>query len=112
MFQADLSGTNLRGASLVEADLGKTSLTGAYLRKADLTKATLSRASLVGADLTEATLSETYWRNADLSETRGITNEELKQQAISLKGATMPNGQKYEDWLKDRGGREEDAENE
>jgi hypothetical protein len=34
-----------------------------------------------------------------------IANEELNQQAKSLKGATMPDGQKYEDWLKskDRG---------
>jgi hypothetical protein len=33
----------------------------------------------------------------------GITSDELKQRAKSLKGATMPNGQKYEDWLKSRG---------
>jgi uncharacterized protein YjbI with pentapeptide repeats len=112
LFQADLSETNLERASLVEADLGKTSLTGAYLRKADLTKATLSRAYLVGADLTETTLSETYLRNADLSRTRGITNEELEQQALSLKDATMPNGQKYEDWLKDKEGSGKDGENE
>jgi hypothetical protein len=30
-----------------------------------------------------------------------IANEELEQQAKSLQGATMPSGQKYEDWLKD-----------
>jgi hypothetical protein len=28
--------------------------------------------------------------------------------AISLEGATMPNGQKYEDWLKDREKRQQD----
>ncbi len=28
---------------------------------------------------------------------RGDTNEELEQQAKTLEGATMPNGQKYED---------------
>jgi hypothetical protein len=27
--------------------------------------------------------------------------------AHSLEGATMPNGQKYEDWLKSKGGGEE-----
>jgi hypothetical protein len=32
----------------------------------------------------------------------GMTHEELEQQAKSLKGATMPNGQKYEDWIKDK----------
>jgi hypothetical protein len=33
----------------------------------------------------------------------GVTNEQLQQQAASLKGATMPDGQKYEDWLKSKG---------
>ncbi len=49
-------------------------------------------------------------RGANLSEALGITNEELEQQAASLEGATMPNGQKYEDWLKSKG-RGEDGEN-
>jgi hypothetical protein len=31
---------------------------------------------------------------------------------LSIEGAIMPNGQKYEDWLKDREGRQEDGENE
>jgi hypothetical protein len=30
---------------------------------------------------------------------------------IGLEGATMPNGQKYEDWLKDNEGSEDDGEN-
>jgi hypothetical protein len=40
----------------------------------------------------------------------GVTNEEGEQQAESLEGATMPNGQKYEDWLRSKG-RGEDGEN-
>jgi hypothetical protein len=32
--------------------------------------------------------------------------------AKSLEGATMPNGQKYEDWLTNRERREEGAKNE
>jgi hypothetical protein len=40
-----------------------------------------------------------------------FTSEELEQQAGSLEGATMPNGQKYEDWIEERGGRGEDAAN-
>jgi hypothetical protein len=32
----------------------------------------------------------------------GITAEKLEQQTYSLEGAIMPNGQKYEDWLKDK----------
>jgi hypothetical protein len=31
-----------------------------------------------------------------------VTNVVLAKQAASLKGATMPNGQKYEEWLRDR----------
>ena len=35
-----------------------------------------------------------------------------QKQAKSLEGATMPNGQKYEDWLKDKkaGGKDEKNE--
>jgi hypothetical protein len=33
--------------------------------------------------------------------------EELDQQAFSIKGATMPNGKKYEDWLKAKAARGE-----
>ena len=54
--------------------------------------------NLSGADL----------RNANLSDASGITNEELEQQASSLKGATMPNGQKYEDWIKSTGSGEDE----
>jgi hypothetical protein len=39
---------------------------------------------------------------ANLTDAKGVTNEELAQQAWSLKGATTPDGQKYEEWLKDR----------
>jgi hypothetical protein len=39
-----------------------------------------------------------------------VANEQLERQAYSLKGVTMPDGQKYEDWLK-RKGREETGEN-
>jgi hypothetical protein len=35
----------------------------------------------------------------------------LYEQAKSLEGATMPNGQKYEDWLKDKQGSGKDGEN-
>ena len=40
---------------------------------------------------------------ATLSGATGITNEKLEQNAYSLAGATMPHGQKYEDWPKSRG---------
>jgi hypothetical protein len=32
-----------------------------------------------------------------LSNAKGVTNKELEQQSSTLEGATMPDGQKYED---------------
>jgi hypothetical protein len=52
--------------------------------------ANLSGVNLSGADLTNAQ----------------ITKEQLKE-TESLKGATMPNGQKYEDWLGTLGAQED-----
>jgi hypothetical protein len=86
----DLTGADLSGALLVDAELS-----GAQLDHADLSGANLAAADLTGADLSRAD---------------GVTNAELEQPAESLEGATMPNGQKYEDWLKNKG-RGEDGEN-
>jgi uncharacterized protein YjbI with pentapeptide repeats len=59
----------------------------------------LNGANLSGADLSGADLGGAYLTDANLSDAKGVTNEELEQQALSLVDATMPNGQKYEDWL-------------
>jgi uncharacterized protein YjbI with pentapeptide repeats len=88
---------SLRGARLNGADLQ-----GATLERADLREATLGSASFTGANLS----------GADLRDAEGITNEELEQQAESLEGATMPNGQKYEEWLQDKKAQGKDVENE
>ena len=69
-------------------------------------------ANLRGADLRDADLRDADLRTADLTAARGVDIEELEQQAFSLEGATMPNGQKYEDWLKDKEGSGKDVENE
>jgi uncharacterized protein YjbI with pentapeptide repeats len=45
------------------------------------------------ADLSGADLSHAYLKDATVK-------EEQLEQAECLEGATMPNGQKYEDWLK------------
>jgi len=45
---------------------------------------------------------------ADLTNVKGVTGEQLERVATDLSGATMPNGQKYEDWLEDRKERGED----
>jgi len=44
---------------------------------------------------------EVHLSLTDLSGARGVTNDEPDEEADSLQGATMPNGQKYEDWLKE-----------
>jgi uncharacterized protein YjbI with pentapeptide repeats len=93
LTSADLSGIVLTSddADLTYVMLGEASLRGAYMRGADLSNAVLFNTDLSDADLT--------W--ADLSDAKG-TNKEQLEQAKSLEGATMPNGQEYEDWLKDK----------
>jgi hypothetical protein len=89
----DLSGADLSEANLSNMDLSTTDLSGAVLTNANLSHANLRDADLVGTDLS----------GANLTGARGVTNEGLEQQATSLADATMPNGQKYEDWLKSKG---------
>jgi uncharacterized protein YjbI with pentapeptide repeats len=69
--------------------------------------ASLLAEPLSGADLGEADLSGTDLSGTNLRGATGVTDLELERQARSLEGATMPNGQKYEDWLKDKGSRED-----
>jgi uncharacterized protein YjbI with pentapeptide repeats len=109
LSDADLSNASLDNADLVahlpNADLSGANLIGADLSEANLFRADLSDATLIGADLSgavldNANLSNAVLDNANLGGANGITNAELEQQAVSLEGADMPNGQKYEDWLK------------
>jgi Pentapeptide repeats (8 copies) len=109
MRLANLSGAYLYSADLRLANLSGADLNGAYLRGTNLTEtnlrgANLSRADLIGINLSKACLCGTNLGGADLSVATGWTEKQLTL-AKSLKGATMPNGQKYEDWLrsKDRG---------
>jgi hypothetical protein len=95
----------LRNADLDRADLTKAKLPDAKLFNAKLPQADLREADLSGTDLSEADLS-----GADLSNAKGVTCQQTEQ-AKSLEGATMPDGQKYEDWLKDQEGCGEDGEN-
>jgi uncharacterized protein YjbI with pentapeptide repeats len=120
----DLSEAHLEGTDLSGAHLGGADLTGAYLMDAKLCGAYLYDTDLGGADLSGADLSDAEGRfesgarmirtrleganldGADLTNAK-VTEEQLRE-AESLKGATMPDGQKYEDWLrrKGRGGEE------
>jgi uncharacterized protein YjbI with pentapeptide repeats len=107
--KADLGRAKLSEAILSEAYLDNANLHGAVLRKADLGWAELGGTDLGKANLSEANLSKTNLREADLCGAQ-VADHQLDD-TQSLHVATMPNGQKYEDWLKDREGRKEDAEN-
>jgi uncharacterized protein YjbI with pentapeptide repeats len=108
LMEADLSWGNLSGTNLMGADLRGAILMDADMMGADLEGAILSGANLMGADLEGAILSEANLERADLSYAKGVTNEQLSA-ASSLEGATMPDGQKYEDWIKSRGVEGEDS---
>jgi uncharacterized protein YjbI with pentapeptide repeats len=126
----DLRWANLRGADLSEAylrgaDLSRANLADACLKDAnllpyeeqdparlnsfnlngvdpdiDLSDENLKPTNLSGAILEGTDLSGANLAYANLYGAKGVTNEELERQANSLKGATMPNGQEYELWLK------------
>jgi uncharacterized protein YjbI with pentapeptide repeats len=99
---ANLSGAHLISANLEGANLGGTVLNYANLSNAKLSRANMSDASLRYADLREAELIQTNLSGADLSsanlrdallnEAKGVTEEELMEQAKTLKGARMPSG--------------------
>jgi hypothetical protein len=126
---AYMARANLTDARLSEADLGDAKLFGANLSLAKLDGANLSAAVLMGDErgtpLQRISVIRTYTlgdagpkdanlRHADLSGANlldAYVSEEQLDSAESLKGATMPNGRKYEDWLKRGKGRREDGEN-
>lgn len=80
---ADLSGADLTRIDLTYADLRSANLRCAYLQGAFLPHAQLHAADLSGADLTKAK----------------VTVDQLEF-CLSLSGATMRDGQKYENWIK------------
>jgi uncharacterized protein YjbI with pentapeptide repeats len=129
-----LRGTHLPRASLRDAKLSEADLSDAKLFGADLSRAKLNRANLRGpvlmskgygtplprasSSLRAYTLEGAGPKNADLSDTTlwdaDLTNayvskEQLRSDnsTLTLKGATMPNGQKYEDWLKSKDRKED-----
>jgi hypothetical protein len=100
-MRADLLLVDLRGdspgvASLERVDLRATDLSGTNLSGADLSGADLRCAHLSFADLVGANLS-----GADLTRAQIHEMGQLRD-LFSLEGATMPNGQRYEDWLKSK----------
>jgi uncharacterized protein YjbI with pentapeptide repeats len=96
-------GADLYQADLSEANLSQANLSGYnYLAQANLSGADLSKANLAGVNLSGAKLSGANLIEANLSDVTGLTEEQITA-AWSFERATMPNGQKYEDWLKSRG---------
>ncbi len=101
---ADLRDTHLvRRHILSNTDLDRAELINANLDKAKLSDAKMSDADLSGADLSGARLSGADLSGADLNNAKGFSCRQARG-AASLEGATMPNGQKYGDWLKAKEG--------
>jgi uncharacterized protein YjbI with pentapeptide repeats len=91
---ANLSNANLTEANLSYAILNEANLSGAALIRADLSGAALSGASLRDADLSYANLSGANLRDADLSD--ALLSRRQLAQAVSLVGATLPDGRVIE----------------
>jgi hypothetical protein len=93
----------LSRANLADADLSGADLRGVDLHGADLGVAEKSEANLSRTDLSGAHLKGLRMRVKDPEENKEIykrlSNEELNAKGPFLKGATMPEGQKYEVWL-------------
>jgi uncharacterized protein YjbI with pentapeptide repeats len=95
---ADLNRARLNSADLAEARLHETQFNDACLEEASLLRASLWHAYMKGATLKGAKLNDAYLHGASLDET-------------DLTEATMPNGQKYEDWLNNAERRTGEEEN-
>jgi uncharacterized protein YjbI with pentapeptide repeats len=113
---ADLRGAHLIGTEFTGANLWGAQLSGAYFRRPEGSTQQyadeLREAGLPDERIEQAIRGQTNLTNAMLNEVRGITNEEVAKQTPLLSNATMPDGQKYEDWLKDKEGSGKDVENE
>lgn len=121
---ADLSGLMVRSKSNLRWNLSRTVLHGTDLSGADLHDVFLRESSLSNTDLSGANLSGADLTGADLGNailSGAIVTKEQLAACESLKGATMPDGQRlksdhnpdgptFKKWLKskDRG---EDREN-
>jgi uncharacterized protein YjbI with pentapeptide repeats len=108
---ADLRDTPLvKRGILSNTDLDRAELNNVNMDNAELIDARLPRADLSGADLSGVDLPGADLSGAILAGASGVSCHQAgggKKGAESLDGATMPNGQKYEDWLKGKEGCEE-----
>jgi uncharacterized protein YjbI with pentapeptide repeats len=111
LASAILSGANLEGVHLWANDLTEADLSNANLREADFAGSATGPllSDNPDADFGDAILTDADLSGADLTD--AIITEEQLAQCASLEGATMPNGKKYEEWLKDREGSGEAGQN-
>jgi uncharacterized protein YjbI with pentapeptide repeats len=99
--QTQLDRADLRYADLKHANMRGADLNGANLRGANLEQADLRETILFGADLTDALISDIRQLNgARLGTAQAI--DRATGRTTSLEDTTMPNGQKYEEWLESR----------
>jgi hypothetical protein len=92
LLGANLSDANLENANLSGADLEGADLSGADLSGADLKNANLAGAYLIDAGLEGAELNGASLVGANLGDARGVSEQELEDQAESLNHAIMPDG--------------------
>ena len=105
LFEADLSGVDLRGVDLFNADLNGANLSGADLRGASLSDAELSGAKFAGAklegtDFDSTDLTDADFRRTDLTGAK-MKNMDIRDAIVSPKTTI---GINFEEW-KDRGGK-------
>jgi uncharacterized protein YjbI with pentapeptide repeats len=96
---AELEGANLNRANLKRAELAHVLLKGASLRLAKLQGANLSFANMENTDLWRANLEGANLYQANLKAARNFWAGQLLK-ADCLEKATMPDGQTYEQWIK------------
>lgn len=88
----DMSGADLREASLARRNLSGMSLKGANLDAADLEGANLTEANLTGASLVDADLSGAFLEDTNLSDANllGANLRDAEMGGVSLTGANLP----------------------
>ncbi len=89
----------LNDATLIKSAMDDAILTRAKLRYADLSDADLRYADLRETDLNGAVFSQADLGYANLKDAKTHSDDQLLA-AKNLKGAIMPDGQLYEDWIK------------
>lgn len=104
---AKLEGVNLKDAAMEGVNLTDADLGGANLKRADLYEANLTNAFLADANLEDTNLEGANLKNAFLAGAENWTEEQLLS-AMSLEGATMPDGIWYEDWIVGRKDQEQE----